>query len=419
MKEYLAKKYAFAVVFIVILYGVAIVNIMSIFEELKKDVKETVTQSDIKDMDSFFEISNGLVQTLDATITGNVNERYSYLELYGLYSKVLGKNEFNGFKIVKDNNGFLFYGNLWNFKKNEDIRTDILAKRVYRMNEKLKEKGSKLYVLSIPVKSMSEYLEFDQGIPYQDFTSVADDYIYYCDILNIEVVNVDRALKKSDLNYEEMFFKTDHHWTPMAAFYAYKYLVDELRKDGYELDPDNKFTDISNYNIESYEKCWLGTFGINTGANYINELESLTILVPKFETSFKYEYRYSGDKHVIDKEGSFEETLLDRKYIHEQANNNLYSGSAYSTYLNGICTYDHIENKNNPNGPKVLFIRDSYSSPLGAFFANVCSEVDMIWAKDYEENIEELVENNDYDFVFLATWPENIADDSFNFYVED
>ena len=108
---------------------------------------------------------------------------------------------------------------------------------------------------------------------------------------------------------------------------------------------------------------------------------------------------------------------MNREHIYEQQRNDFYEGSAYSAYLNGVCEYDRIINKKNPDGPKVLFIRDSYTSPLASFFANLCSEVEMIWAKEYSGSIEELVENGDYDFVFISTWPENLAEDSFNFYI--
>jgi hypothetical protein len=84
--------------------------------------------------------------------------------------------------------------------------------------------------------------------------------------------------------------------------------------------------------------------------------------------------------------------------------------------MNGIRYNDKIVNLNNPDGPRVLFIRDSYTSTMAAFFASVCSSVDMIWSLEYTGNIEELVENGNYDFVFIATWPQNLGEESFNFY---
>lgn len=419
MKEYLAKKYIFSVAFIVVVYVLAISNFIFSYDELEKSVKNSVEEAEITDIDSAFETANEFVSSLNNTMNENVQGKYNYVELYGLYNKVLGKNEYNGFDIVKDNNGYLLYGNLWNFNLDDNTNTEVFAQRVYNMQQKLEGTDTKLYVVGTPVKSMEEYLDFETGIAYLDYNDTLDSYLYYCSVLNLRTVDLRTAMKKSGLDYEQMFFKTDHHWTPQAAFYGYKYLVETLKKDGYDLDPTGKYTSIDNYNLETYENCWLGTFGINTGVNYLDEMESITILTPKFETEFVYQYKYPSSIYTNEITGSFDGTLLQRKYIYEQVENDLYQGSAYSVYLNGVCEYDHIENKNNPDGPKVLFIRDSYSSPLGSYIANLCSEVDMVWAKEYGEKVEELIENNDYDFIFVVTWPENLLDESFEFYIED
>lgn len=419
MKEYLGKKYVFTILFMVVLYILAISNFVYSFDDLKEWGKESLQEEGFSDPDSFMETSNNVVDSLDSTMNEHIKGRYKYVELFGFYNKLLGKNEYNGFNMVRDNDGFLFYGNLWNFNRHNEVETGMYAKRVYSMQQKLAAKGTDLYVLSMPVKSMEQQLNFATGIPFRDYSDVADDYLYYCNCFNLDAIDMRTALLQSGLKYEDLFFKTDHHWTPLAGFYGYQYLVEQLKKDGYDLDPTGMYTDINNYNMETYNECWLGTFGIKTGVNYVNELDSITLLVPNYETNFFYRYRYEGDTNFIEQEGSIDETLIQRKHIYEQLEGNLYEGSAYSSYMNGICAEEHIENRNNPNGPKVLFIRDSYSSTLATFFANLCSEMDLIWAKGYGKSIEELVEQNDYDIVFVATWPENLAEDSFDFYKEN
>lgn len=419
MKEYLAKKYIFAAVFIVALYALSISNFIFSFDSLKNDVDNAKENIKTGTFDEVLDSANLVLDTLDTSMTANVENKYNYIELYGLYNRVLGKYEYNGFSVIKDNNNNLFNGNVWSFNLENTTPVDEFAKRVYRMKEKLAGTDTKLYVLSMPLRTAKEYVDVKPGAYIQDYSDVADSYLYYCDAFNVDYIDFRVAVKASGLEYEDLFFKTDHHWTPQAAFVSFQYLIKQLRNDGYDLDPNGQYTNLDNYIIENYEECWLGTHAIKTGASYIDKLESITVITPKYATDFKYSYRYAGDIHTIDTEGNFEETLLDREHIYEQKNNNLYEGSAYSVYLNGVCEYDLIINKKNPEGPKVLFIRDSYSSPLGAYFANVCSEVEMIWSKEYSGSIEELVENGNYDFVFVATWPENLGEDSFNFYLED
>lgn len=419
MKEYLAKKYIFAAIFIVALYALSISNFIFSFDSLKNDINGAKENIKTGTIDEALDSANLVLDTLDTSMTANVENKYNYVELYGLYNKVLGKYEYNGFDVIKDKNNNLFNGNVWSFNLENTTPVDEFAKRVYNMQQKLVGTDTKLYVLSMPLRTAKEYVDVDPGAYIQDYSDVADSYLYYCDTFNVDYIDFRRAMKVSGLEYEDLFFKTDHHWTPQAAFISFQYLIEQLKVDGYDLDPNGQYTNIDNYNIENFEECWLGTHAIKTGASYIDKLESITVITPKYETEFEYGYRYAGDTHIIQAQGSFDETLLNREHIYEQKNNNLYEGSAYSVYLNGVCEYDLIINKKNPEGPKVLFIRDSYSSPLAAYFANVCSEVEMIWAKEYSGSIEELVENGDYDFVFVATWPENLGEDSFNFYLED
>ena len=419
MKEYLAKKYIFAAIFIVALYAVSISNFIFSFDTLKTDMKAAKENVKTGTIDEALDSANMVIDTLDTSINSNVEHKFKYVELYGLYNKVLGKYEHNGFGVIKDKNGNLFNGNVWSFNLINEAPVEQFARRVYKMNEKFNGTDTKLYVLSMPVRTSKTDVDVQPGAFIQDYSSVADSYLYYCDSFNLECIDFRKAMKLSGKEYDELFFKTDHHWTPQAAFESFKYLVEQLKTDGYDLDPTGQYTDINNYTIENFEECWLGTHAIKTGVSYIDKLESITILSPKYETDFQYKYKYENSSYINELNGSFDGTLLRREYIYMQQNNNLYEGSAYSAYLNGVCEHDWIVNKNNPNGPKVLFIRDSYSSPLGAFLANVCSEVEMVWAKEYKGSIEELVENGDYDFVFVATWPENLGEDSFNFYLED
>ena len=180
MKEYLAKKYIFSVAFIVVVYVLAISNFIFSYDELEKSVKNSVEEAEITDIDSAFETANEFVSSLNNTMNENVQGKYNYVELYGLYNKVLGKNEYNGFDIVKDNNGYLLYGNLWNFNLDDNTNTEVFAQRVYNMQQKLEGTDTKLYVVGTPVKSMEEYLDFETGIAYLDYNDTLDSYLYYC-----------------------------------------------------------------------------------------------------------------------------------------------------------------------------------------------------------------------------------------------
>lgn len=418
MKEYLAKKYIFSALFIVVIFALSISNFIFSFDMVKKDMVDKAKTLKERSVGEIMYNLNTMVDTFENSAVEHIEHKYKYIELFGTYNRVLGKNEFNSFDVIKDNRGNLYSGNIWAFDLVNDIPTPKLAKRVYNMSEKLKGTKTKVYVVSMPLRTMPEYMDYEKGLPIADYSDVADDYLYYCSLLNLRTIDMrtamNEAINNNDLTYEDLFFRTDHHWTPLAGFYGFKYLVEQLRIDGYDLDKENYYTNIENYEMETYDDFWVGTFGAKTGIVYMGDYESFTLIKPAFKTKYRYSY-YDGMNEKIGFEGDFESTILDKRFL-KMNTEMLYKHSAYSSYMNGIRYNDKIVNLNNPDGPRVLFIRDSYTSTMAAFFASVCSSVDMIWSLEYTGNIEELVENGNYDFVFIATWPQNLGEESFNFY---
>ena len=76
-----------------------------------------------------------------------------------------------------------------------------------------------------------------------------------------------------------MMYKTDHHWTTRAGFYAYCKLEDYLTQI-FQCDVDSRIGDINNYNIEVYEKWHLGSNGQRTGI-YFAGIDDFELIVPK------------------------------------------------------------------------------------------------------------------------------------------
>ena len=50
--------------------------------------------------------------------------RYAFMEGYGLYQNILGKNEYNNFKYVKDKDGFMYYGAINKFDNDSTFKID-------------------------------------------------------------------------------------------------------------------------------------------------------------------------------------------------------------------------------------------------------------------------------------------------------
>ena len=56
---------------------------------------------------------------------------------------------------------------------------------------------------------------------------------------------------------EDLYYKSDHHWTTRGAFLAFQTMVDKLKKDGVLLENYNYYTDINGSLTVSYIKITL------------------------------------------------------------------------------------------------------------------------------------------------------------------
>ena len=75
----------------------------------------------------------------------------------------------------------------------------------------------------------------------------------------------------------------------------------------------------------------------------------------------------------------------------------LYADCIYET----IDRVRHIRNPQNPNGPKILIIKDSFVEFLYQFFVPACSEVELVDCRNYEGKILDYLKKDQPDLVLL------------------
>ena len=94
---------------------------------------------------------------------------------------------------------------------------------------------------------------------------------------------------------------------------------------------------------------------------------------------------------------------------------NVYNGKAERVYLhNGVDEYVSIRNLEMDSGPKILLLRDSYATPVGAFLAQSFHRLICYGRfQTDEEKLSKFLEENHYDYVLLALYPENLSGQAF------
>lgn len=182
---------------------------------------------------------------------------------------------------------------------------------------------------------------------------------------------------------ERFFFRTDHHWTPEGGFEGYRELMDYLSAHyGFSYDPAH--TDPNSYEKLAYEDFFLGSQGKRVGSLYAG-VDDINLWKPKFDTSFTY----SVPLNAIERTGPFEQSLL---FPERVAAKDWFGGNPYTLYAGGDYNLARMTNHLNPDGPRVLLIRDSFSCVLAPFLALDCGEVVTIDLRYFKDDLMDYME---------------------------
>lgn len=352
----------------------------------------------------------------EETVNEELLLRYPMVEAYGFLQMMMGKHEENGFDRVKDKRGFLYSGNFWN-GFGEDQKE--LAVRVCYLREQLEKTGTKTGFILWPMK-LAEPEDRYLGIPYNDSTKFGDSMAAWLRYYGVPLLDLRELKEKTGMSQEQFFFKTDHHWTPLAAFEGYLEITDWIEETyGEKLDPDGTLHNKENYEQETFEKVMLGSAGQDAGVLFSGGMEDLTLIYPKEKGNYRLKEGTLENYQI--KEGSFQDALMDMSCLEIESYEEWYQQKAGEIYLgNSVEQYVSIENLQADTDSSVLLLRDSFAQPVGPLLAQSFRKVDMLWTLEItEEELGDFLEKNHYDYVFFALFPENLQSDAFPFGMEE
>jgi len=407
MKRYQA---VFSALFLAGMFSLSALNLYRERDALQKKIQDIERPKAASEYKKYTKQLDGI---LSQTLVGG----HRWNELYGTVYRALGKNEENSFKYVRDEDSVLYSGNFYN---NSNLSAPGIAGRMRRLQDSLKDKGTKLVVIMYPTKFREDWSRGYYGIPYNNLNAYGDEVLRYLRRYDVDYVDVRDVFRDADMKAKDIFYHTDHHWTVPSAFYATGKIIDHLnQKLEANLDPDGYYRDLNNYTIETYSHIYMGSQGRDAGLIYSRRLDDYSFLYPKFATNYHYYSRYKGGKEA-NKDGPIERTLIDRKYLDYA---DPYDREMNNSYLQGVVRFDQIDNKLNPNGPTALFIRDSYSSPVATFLSPMFSRIELLWSLHFsptgDGSIQKMLEKKHFDYVFVALALDNFTNEGTPFYTDD
>ena len=169
---------------------------------------------------------------------------------------------------------------------------------------------------------------------------------------------------------EELYYRTDHHWTSLGAYYGYTALMDAMGLEALPLDESQKVT---------VSRSFYGTLFSSSGARWV-------------EPDHIDRYISAEGVEVIAYPSSQPEpgSLYVDSYLSEK--------DQYSSFLGGNKPLCVIKTQHT-DAPRLLVVRDSYSDSLAPFLTQNFSEIHLFDPRYNLNSVRAYVEENQIDAV--------------------
>jgi hypothetical protein len=263
-------------------------------------------------------------------------------------------------------------------KENFEYYSQILNK----FNEKL---GNNVKIYSMIPPTASEFMILKR---YKGITDSQNDALGFLKSKldkNISFVNVYDTLNKHKDEY--IYFRTDHHWTALGAYYAYASLMETMGEEPVSL--------------EKYEPINLGNY---LGSSYTKTLDKSleknpdNVVAYKPFTDNEYFMYYGGDEKKAD--------VIDMKYANDIKNK-------YLAFMStGGATWSVVKTDAN-NGKKIMVVKDSFGNVLVPFLLPHYEEIYVVDARFYNidvtgKNIVEFIEDKGINELLFVIYMEDV-----------
>ena len=178
---------------------------------------------------------------------------------------------------------------------------------------------------------------------------------------------------------EYLYFRTDHHWTALGAYYAYEQFIHTKGVDPISL---------KNYKTLSFDG-FLGSFYANT--NQSPELAKTP------DTVIAYEPYNKVDFTITQKDGQ----TFKWKVISDA--NELAPNMKYSAFIGSDQPYSVIENLDKTDGETCLVIKDSFGNAFVPFLIPHYKTIHIIDPRHYESTLSEFSESKKIDDIIFIS----------------
>lgn len=297
--------------------------------------------------------------------------RDEWITLKAASELALGKQENNDVHLCE--NGTL----IEDFKRPEN---SVLDSNMSALNTLVGNTDAKVYFALIPDKSDLYSSLLPKNVP-NDSEKEVIDYCYG----QSNATNVDMYSALSAHKDEYIFYRTDHHWTSLGAYYGLSALAESMGLPCPALD---SYTDRHVVSEKFYGTTWS-----SSGFSWVDP-DTMEIFVNAPE----------GLKVTSYPQGSpVEGKLYDFSFLEKK--------DKYSMFMGGNCPM-HVIEAGNEDKPSLLILRDSYTDSLIPFLLDDFSEIHVLDLRYYRASLKAYIAQNDFDNVLVCYSVSNFCSDS-------
>jgi hypothetical protein len=349
--------YPFLIIMGILILGISFINL------IKKDTEFSEMENRYLAQKPNLTLGNVLDSSFGTQYETYVNEQFPFRNQWitgkAIAETLLGKQENNG--VIKGKNGYLFPKQ---FDSEKQLKKNVNAIKDFGKNA-----GAKTYVTIVPnsYAILQDYLPM--GAPNIDQEAlISQCYQTFGQEENIINIDIENILLEHKEEY--IYYRTDHHWTTLGAYYGYLQFCNAL-----ELAP----VDIDKLTANSIDN-FTGTYDAKYKGIGIKP-DTITY------------YSVPIEKMVLGEEEKSSLYDLEKTKIRDK----------YAMFLHGNHPLGVIYTKENEHnqGKKLLLLKDSYANSMIPFLTYNYQEIYVVDLRYYTDSIGKLVEDNGIQTIFL------------------
>ncbi|MBR5520562.1 MAG: hypothetical protein IKU54_01050 [Oscillospiraceae bacterium] len=343
------KKYPVVIFFGVLLYTLAIMDLFSPVQERSELENRSLQTFPKFSWEQLF--NNEYTPKIEDFTEDHFIKRDTWISLKSISESLLGKKENNG--VVYGEDGYLF---------TKFVTTDYtqMKKNVGYINKFMERHSDrKVSVLLAPTAPGVMTDKVLNGSPVIDTDYILD---YVTENIDSSVL-VDVRQVLSQHTDEYIYYRTDHHWTTLGAFYAYSEYMETVGRDAIEKD-NLEFVEVENFLGTHYSK----------SKNYDVKADVLSYIESDAQIDINGEINSIYEKEKLD--------VRDK----------------YAMFLRGNPGKATI--KGNGTG-KIMILKDSYANCFVPFMIDSYEQIDIYDMRYITMGLDQFIEAENYDEILF------------------